>query len=122
MRRNFVSLIWRHAFIPVKSRRSGLHIVLALLLLLMQPAGFVHALSHYSAERQSGAAHDKQLPVGDACEQCLAYAQLGSGLTSSFLLELPAALPEARPPVVGPAYLAFHRFHAFLSRAPPAAS
>jgi len=51
-------------------------LMLPLLLLVAQQGAVLHELSHYAAaERHDG---QKQSPRGDACDLCLAFAQVGS--------------------------------------------
>jgi hypothetical protein len=63
--------------------------MLSLLLVLSQQMGIAHALSHWSAgggaaqtaragERQASAS--KSLALDQGCNQCLAFAQIGSAL------------------------------------------
>lgn len=54
----------------------------ALVLLLAQQGGVLHALRHVLAEQTQQ--KDKQTPHSNECEQCTSYAQLGSALNSSF--------------------------------------
>jgi len=49
-------------------------LVLPLLLLLAQQGAVLHELSHYTAGEQ-GTTH-KQSPRGEACDLCLAFAQV----------------------------------------------
>jgi hypothetical protein len=95
-------------------RRLGLA-ALAAALLLLQPAGFVHALEHYAEVHQDAdAGHDPH------CEKCDAYAAAGGTLPAAPLLVIAAfrdvavALPALPLPLTG-------GFSAYLSRAPPRA-
>ena len=106
----------------MRIRRSFQHVLLSLLLLLSQQMGIAHAVSHLSDVRQDGrqqTSQNKQLPIEQTCEQCLAYAQLGSGLTSA------PALPLVQPVaglVIDDAtaqYFSPRTVFAFQSRAPP---
>jgi hypothetical protein len=54
---------------------------MALLLLFTQQMGFAHAISHLS-ELNSGSVQVKQMPPEQACDHCLAFAQVGSALGS----------------------------------------
>lgn len=67
----------------VKVHRTFAHIAFAFLLLLSQQLGISHAITHLSADASSGSTQKKQLPAERQCEQCLSYAALDSGLTSS---------------------------------------
>jgi len=75
--------------------RPLLPLFLAFALLFAQQAGAAHALSHaFEQTRQQ----DKQAPHSPACEQCAAYAQLGSALTVGACdFALPAATGAAVP-------------------------
>ncbi|MEO1767359.1 hypothetical protein [Thiobacter aerophilum] len=96
-------------------RRIWLSLLLAAALLFAQQGGFVHALSHLHGSR---APAEKQLPHSPACEQCVAHAPLGAGLTPQPLLFAPASpVPLAVP---APAQGFSPRFFtATRSRAPP---
>ena len=63
------------------SRAAFFPLLLAFALLFAQQAGATHTLSHALEEQTQ---HDKQAPHSDVCEQCAAYAQLGSALRSAF--------------------------------------
>jgi hypothetical protein len=56
-------------------------IFLALLLLFTQQMGFAHAISHLS-DLSSSSVKVKQVPLEQACDHCLAFAQVGSALTN----------------------------------------
>jgi hypothetical protein len=62
--------------------RTFIHIAFAFLL-LSQQLGILHGIMHVSAGANSGSLQKKQLPAEKQCEQCLAFAALDSGLTSS---------------------------------------
>lgn len=51
-------------------------------LLLSQQFGITHSISHLAPETASSN-YKKQLPTEAQCLQCLAFAAIGSGLTSS---------------------------------------
>jgi hypothetical protein len=101
----------------VKIHRT-IHIaLLALLLLLSQQMGIVHAVSHLSGKPDSRT--EQQLPFGQACDQCLAFAAVGSALTGNGLL---AALQTYALSIFAlvPGTLYFPAtVWAFHSRAPP---
>jgi len=61
------------------SRTIFFPLLLALALLFAQQAGAAHAL-HHALENLSQQQEDKQAPHSNTCEQCAAYAQLGSAL------------------------------------------
>jgi hypothetical protein len=106
---------------PVKVRPVLAYIAFAFML-LSQQLGIVHAISHLSSDVHTSASQKKQLPAELQCAQCLAFAAIGSGLTS-------AASPLALPNAVTDAHVAAARIvelpspsRAFDSRAPPVRS
>jgi len=62
-------------------RPALLKALLVFLLLVTQQMGLAHALSHLSGARQ-GSSQDQHLPGSEHCDQCLAFAATGSGITS----------------------------------------
>jgi hypothetical protein len=99
--------------------RTALCLLLATLLVAIQQLGFAHALTHIANPvTKSGSRNDAPLSADKVCIECLAFAQLGGGLTTHAppVLE-PAATPPfaARSPVSWQATFTPH-FH---SRAPP---
>jgi hypothetical protein len=102
----------------VRNRKTIVHVLLALLLLLSQQMVLAHAVSHFSETRQR-TADTKQLPIEQTCEHCLAHAQIGSGLTSQFALHLADAAPDTVVVASPPLLLSAKTFTAFRSRAPP---
>lgn len=73
--------------------RFLLPLLLAFALLFAQQGAAMHALGHILSEQ---AQQDKQAPHSPACEQCTAYAQLGSALGSStYSFSVDAALSKA---------------------------
>lgn len=112
---------------PVRAARPFLHVLLALLLMFSQQAGFAHALSHLSnlsnpADRNgqaAGADHGKKTPPEDRCAQCLAFAHLGASPPAEGP-RLPAVpADEARAVPTSPASIGARPLRAFQSRAPP---
>jgi hypothetical protein len=92
--------------------------LLALLLLLSQQMGYAHAVSHLS-DSTHRTRQNKQLPIEQACDQCLAFAQIGSALTSHALLIFEDATPGFIAPFL-PTHILVHRtVCVFHSRAPP---
>jgi hypothetical protein len=81
----------------VKIRRVFAHIAFAFLLLISQQLGMTHAISHISSEIGAGASQKKQLPAELQCEQCLAFASLGSALTGDPPSVAQQFLPSAEP-------------------------
>jgi hypothetical protein len=67
--------------IPVKPRSILVKLLFAFLL-LSQQSGITHSISHLAPETASSN-YKKQLPTEAQCLQCLAFAAIGSGLTSS---------------------------------------
>ena len=98
-------------------KRALPHIVMVVVLLVAQQAGYEHALSHF--EQSSPASKKKQLPHTKACDKCGLSAQLGTGLLSN-----PGTFISAARSACGALVLsrAFHPTAPrwFLSRAPPA--
>jgi len=92
--------------------------------------GIAHAVSHLSDVHQGGrqdgrqdgrqkTSQNKQLPIEQACEQCLAYAQLSSGLTSTPALPLVQAVASLVIDNATAQYFSPQTVYAFQSRAPP---
>jgi len=85
------------------------HLLLIFLFLFAQAGGLAHGVSHL---------HDQTLGDEPVCEQCLAFAPLGAGLTSTPVAwSAPSqAIPHDAPvPVASPC--CFRRI--YQSRAPP---
>jgi len=100
----------------VSLRRVLAQVVLAVVLLIAQQAGYEHTVSHLEAGRASG--KQKQLPHTKACIKCGLSAQLGTGLLSNPLPLVLAPLSTCEALVLSRAfYPAAPR--RFLSRAPP---
>lgn len=100
-------------------RQTAIHFVFALLLLLTQQLGVVHAVRHIGQDGAATTANDKKLPSEAHCEQCLAYAAIGSALTA-----VPSPLfVDRRATQVNIPVLTRERLpakhYAFRSRAPP---
>jgi hypothetical protein len=102
----------------VKTHRQILSVLLALLLLLTQQMGYAHAVSHLS-DNSHRSQPNKQLPVEQACEQCLAFAQIGSALTSHLFQIFADAAPSPLPLPPVTAILVARTVCVFHSRAPP---
>jgi hypothetical protein len=102
----------------VKVRRVFAYVAFVFLL-LSQQLGIMHAVSHITSDVASSSSKKKQLPSETQCEQCLAFAALGSGLSGSPPSGLPLqALTDAAiafPLVI----LLPAAFRVFDSRAPP---
>jgi hypothetical protein len=103
----------------VKITRSVAHIALVLLLLFSQQLGIAHAVSHLSPEKTSSTTNDKRLPAELQCDQCLAFAAIGSALGASqhaFFCAMQAegmAIPNTASALLSTKHRAFD------SRAPP---
>lgn len=102
----------------MKRQPTLLPVLLALLLLLTQHMGFVHAMSHWP-DGGRPASHGKQLPVEQACEQCMVYAQFGATPTSFAAMPLAQDLTYPAPAACDVQPLAAATIIAFRSRAPP---
>jgi hypothetical protein len=99
--------------------RSIVSLVLALLLVAIQQAGFAHALTHLSNPApQNSSRNDSQHPAQKACIDCIVFAQLGSALPSTPATAIVApphiAVATTAIRVHDPAFVPY--FH---SRAPP---
>jgi hypothetical protein len=103
----------------LKIRRVFAHIAFALLLLLSQQLGVMHAVSHLSSDPASSSSQKNHLPSEMQCGQCLAFAALGSGLTGSppSVIFFPVAADTAIAVLLVKPLTAALR--AFNSRAPP---
>ncbi|MBA5604020.1 hypothetical protein H3H36_01410 [Duganella sp. FT3S] len=109
-------------------RRTFAYVMLSLLLVLSQQMGISHALSHWSGsgrvtanagggERQLRA--NKSLALDQSCEQCLAFAQIGSALDTA-IHAIPAMRAGAVAVIGGPETSCHRRtVCVFHSRAPP---
>jgi hypothetical protein len=100
-------------------RQTILHALLALLLLLSQQMSFAHLVTHFSDLPRYGSSAGKQLPPQHACEECLAFAQIGSALTDP-VFSLPPYTARDVVPVTNlmPGFYPLP-IYAFHSRAPP---
>ena len=78
----------------MKKSRTFLAVLLAVLLVAIQQFGFAHALTHLASPASNAPARsDTQHPAEKACIQCVAFTQLGAGLTG----EMPQAAHVAAP-------------------------
>ena len=103
----------------MRKTRNHLCVLLACLLVAIQQFGFAHALSHLantSPDRPSR--NDTHHPAGKVCIECVAFAQIGAGLTghAPVVAAPAAALAVATAPhrIFDPEFIP-----AFRSRAPP---
>ena len=107
------------------SRRKLLRLALSLVLLFAQQMALVHAMSHYAGRSgqptQGQSQVSKGLAADQACEQCLAFAQIGSALgTPNFAFYTPDAATAQDAPAVADGVFRPCPC-AFRSRAPPVA-
>jgi len=120
----------------VNVRRPIVFVLLSLLLVLTQQMGFTHALSHWSAQRScvsGGAADAVQLAsqasedddgpraqsFDQSCEQCLAFAQVGTPLDVQ-LYSFPVTSSDAAAVAADQSLVLCQRtVCVFHSRAPP---
>ena len=94
--------------------------MLACLLVAIQQLGFAHALTHLSTPNsQRPVRGDTQHPAEKVCIECVAFAQIGAGLTG---LAATVAVAEPLPAVAAVPIRIFapEFIPAFQSRAPPA--
>jgi hypothetical protein len=91
------------------------------LLLVTQQLGVAHAVLHLSPGSVHGTVSDKKIPAEAHCEQCLAYASIGSALTGDvFPIFIAAAANPVSVPVLTQ-WILPSPLCAFHSRAPPSA-
>ena len=107
---------WR----SVKRPGSLLSVVLACLLVAIQQFGFAHALSHLANPNpQRSTRGDPQHPAEKVCLECVAFAQIGTGLTG----QVPVVADAAPRFIVVATPVRYHDpafVPSFRSRAPPA--
>jgi hypothetical protein len=105
--------------IRTQKTRRLISLVLAVLLVAIQQAGFAHALTHLSIPAsQKSSRTDTQHPAEKVCIECVAFAQLGSGLTAE---AAPVTMPAPRIEIAAAPFRAFDPafVSCFQSRAPP---
>lgn len=112
-------------------RRSILHVLLSLLLLVSQQMAFAHAMSHWTgkiapahaavASIGLGAERDLSSSVAQdgSCSQCLAFAQMASAIGSTPRQFVPLDFQAERAGAFAGATAAPRTVCAFHSRAPP---
>ncbi|MES2298176.1 MAG: hypothetical protein V4582_14115 [Pseudomonadota bacterium] len=106
------------------TRRAIVHVLLSLLLLVSQQMALSHAMAHWSA-RQSGAQLSqgsqlgKALAQDQACEQCLAFAQLAGAVGSPARSFACDTNPSLKIAACAPESERRRTVCAFRSRAPP---
>jgi len=87
-------------------------------LLFAQQGAVLHALSHFADSVPAQSQHEKHLPHSPACDKCVAYADIGSTVSSSLLVF--SAQKTATTLAVAVFALFFSvRLRSYLSRAPP---
>jgi hypothetical protein len=91
---------------------------MALLLLFTQQMGFAHAISHLS-DLNSGSVQVKQIPLEQACDHCLAFAQVGSALGSEHVPFKATPIAAEVDPGSAIHLLCARTVCVFQSRAPP---
>jgi hypothetical protein len=115
----------------VNVRRPIVFVLLSLLLVLTQQMGFTHALSHWSGQRTGETVQltaqlnddddgsPKAQSFDQSCEQCLAFAQIGTPL-DVHVYSFPVTSNDASAVAVASAPLLCQRtVCVFRSRAPP---
>jgi hypothetical protein len=102
----------------VKTFRRLFPVLLALLLLSLQQMSYTHALSHLPA-RSHQSQHGKPLPVEQYCDQCLAFAQIGSASASHVFQVHSDPPPNIAVLSLDVPSLVARDGCVFLSRAPP---
>ncbi|HUX64940.1 hypothetical protein [Sulfuricella sp.] len=98
--------------------RLLLSLWLAFALLFAQQGAALHALSHFADGVPAQAQQEKHLPHSPACDQCVAYAGIGSAALSSPPI---FAAQETTAVLAAALFLLFFSapLYSYLSRAPP---
>jgi hypothetical protein len=96
--------------------RLSLIVTLLFALLVVQTGSFVHGISHALAEQSQGS--DQSLPHDKYCDQCEAYAQIGSAIGSGSISFVCGGNFETMH-FNNPASYTSSTFVAFAARAPP---
>lgn len=103
----------------MRRTRTHLCVLLACLLVVIQQFGFAHALSHLAnTNPDRPSRNDTHHPAEKVCIECVAFAQIGAGLTGHAPA---AAAPAAALAVAAASFRIFDPefIPAFRSRAPP---
>ncbi len=106
-------------------RRSIVHALLSLLLLLSQQMGIAHGMSHWTGSGPNRAQLSEQgaatpgLALDQVCDQCLAFAQIGSALGSTDFSFFTPEHTQSHLPDVSAQSICRRTVCAFRSRAPP---
>ncbi len=107
----------RH-LIAVIQRRPIIHVLLALLLLFSQQMRVAHAVSHWGDFQRDSTEH-QQTPAEKICDQCLAFAQIGSAIHSHALSFASFAMHAGAQPDPLTQSCVSRTACVYLSRAPP---
>jgi hypothetical protein len=93
-------------------------LLLGLAMLFAQQGAALHALSHLAEKAPAQSQQEKHLPHSQSCEKCVAYAGVGSGVSSSPLVFASADKIAIFATVI---FLTFFSapLRAYRSRAPP---
>ncbi|WP_028102754.1 hypothetical protein [Pseudoduganella violaceinigra] len=115
-----------------KANRQILHLLLAVLLVMSQQLGILHALSHWTDVRQTSeqqlvAEADDGLSAGLSaglaldhnCSQCAAFASLATAIHTPNFSFLPLDYSAPQAGVALPQLLGARTARAYDSRAPP---
>lgn len=112
-------------------RRSVVHVLLSLLLLVSQQMAFAHAMSHWTGklgtshaalsqvQRERGNELSSSVAQDGSCSQCLAFAQMASAIGGRARLFAPLDLQTERVVTFVPTEAAARTVCVFHSRAPP---
>jgi len=102
----------------MKTKRNFIAILL-LLLLTVQQSVLAHTVTHWNDVSQNQ--QEQQLPHEQMCEQCIAFAQFGSSLTSNISIHLADSAAYPAPTCQLTQAILAQTFCAFQPRAPPTA-
>jgi hypothetical protein len=91
-------------------------LLLIFALLFAQMGGLAHGISHIPAEKSQGS--EQSLPHDKYCDQCAAYAQIGSAIGSSSISFASSENFDTLHSHNSTSYIS-HPFVAFAARAPP---
>ncbi|MES2353399.1 MAG: hypothetical protein V4568_03175 [Pseudomonadota bacterium] len=94
-------------------------ILIAFLLMFTQQIGAIHPFSHFEYNQKNQ--QEKHSPNTKACEECLVFAKIGSGLPASAIVFHIAPVIQNLTPAIF-AGLARLESPAYRSRAPPVIS
>ena len=103
--------------VPAMHRSLFTRLLLIFALLFAQMGGLAHGISHILAEQSQGS--DQSLPHDKYCDQCAAYAQIGSAVGSSSISFAGSENFETLHSNNPVSYTSTNTFVAFAARAPP---